>query len=394
VYNGKSFTDSVFYVALLVHKEMPEPVLIPLFNEKKLDSLLRMRNANSQQGINLNYNSGYLFKLIWQPIEKHLSGITKIYFAADGLLHKVSMAALRVNKNQVLSDKYQLIQLFSTAFAGRQTETKLSVKDKVILYGAVQFDADSAALAQSATKYQKGSFATRSLDKYAIENNTNNRFPFLPKSEEEIDTISKYASEKGMRSVSLKRTDANEESIQELSGDTTSFVLHLATHGFFNTAPSKKIPYTGNNLFTKVFENTDDPLFRTGLLFAGAENTSKNTPIKGVEDGVLTAYEISNMHFPHNKLTVLSACETALGDIDGNEGVYGLQRAFKMAGTESLIMSLWKVPDEQTTEFMKVFYKAIFNDISITDAFYRAQETMKKKYANEPNKWAGLILIK
>jgi len=95
-----------------------------------------------------------------------------------------------------------------------------------------------------------------------------------------------------------------------------------------------------------------------GLLFAGGNNTWKGRLATGVGNGIVTAYEISSsMYLPNTKLVVLSACETARGHIEGSEGVYGLQRAFKIAGAQNLVMSLWKVPDTETSEFMQVFYK-------------------------------------
>ena len=142
------------------------------------------------------------------------------------------------------------------------------------------------------------------------------------------------------------------------------------------------------------FRQSDNPLFRSGLLLSGANAAWKGKPIEGVEDGVLTAYEVSNLYLPNTKLVVLSACETGLGDIQGNEGVYGLQRAFKIAGVQNLVMSLWKVPDKETSEFMQEFYKNIFAKQSISDAFYNAQTVMKNKYRNEPYKWAAWILVR
>jgi len=90
---------------------------------------------------------------------------------------------------------------------------------------------------------------------------------------------------------------------------------------------------------------------------------------------------------------VLSACETGLGQLQGSEGVYGLQRAFKMAGTQNLVMSLWRIPDNTTSEFMQIFYERLFAKKSITQAFDEAQTVMKNKYRAQPHKWAGLIHI-
>lgn len=127
---------------------------------------------------------------------------------------------------------------------------------------------------------------------------------------------------------------------------------------------------------------------------AGAEKTWKGKPVAGIEDGILTGYEVSNMYFPNNKLVVLSACQSALGDLEGSEGVYGLQRAFKMAGSQNLVMSLWDVPDAETSEFMQAFYRNMFNNQSISKAFDQAQNTMKQKYRNTPYKWAAWVLVK
>ncbi len=143
-----------------------------------------------------------------------------------------------------------------------------------------------------------------------------------------------------------------------------------------------------------VFKQSDSPLIRSGLALAGANNVWKGKPVQGVEDGILTAYEVSNMYLPNTKLAVLSACETGLGDIQGSEGVYGLQRAFKMAGVENLIMSLWKVDDAATSEFMQECYKNLFEKQTINNAFYNAQTIMKNKYRNDPYKWAAWVLIR
>ena len=112
-----------------------------------------------------------------------------------------------------------------------------------------------------------------------------------------------------------------------------------------------------------------------------------------MEDGILTAYEISQMNLDQTELVVLSACDTGLGDIEGNEGVYGVQRAFKIAGAKYLIMSLWQVPDLQTQELMTIFYtKWLKEGMEISEAFSAAQKAMREKY-QDPYMWAGFILV-
>ena len=132
-----------------------------------------------------------------------------------------------------------------------------------------------------------------------------------------------------------------------------------------------------------------NPLFRSGLLLAGANNPHK---LGGNMDGILTAFEISNSDLHTVDLVVMSACETGLGDLKGNEGVFGLQRAFKMAGVRSIIMSLWKVPDLQTSELMELFYKYYISGNSKQMSLTMAQKELRDKYEN-PFYWAAFIVM-
>ena len=133
---------------------------------------------------------------------------------------------------------------------------------------------------------------------------------------------------------------------------------------------------------------------RSGICLAGANYAWDNKPLKGIQDGVLTSYEISNLDLSNTKLVVLSACETGLGDIIEHEGVFGLQRAFKIAGVKNLVMSLWSVPDNVTADFMIEFYRGLFEHKNIEEAFQQTQTIFRKKYPNEPFKWGAWVLIK
>ena len=138
-----------------------------------------------------------------------------------------------------------------------------------------------------------------------------------------------------------------------------------------------------------------DPLTRCGLLFAGSNialSGHSNDLPEGVQDGILTAKEISLMDLRDADLVVLSACETAQGDIT-SEGIFGLQRAFKMAGVQTIIMSLWKVNDQATQMLMTEFYTNwICKNQSKREAFKNAQNTVRAKF-EEPEYWAGFILL-
>lgn len=145
--------------------------------------------------------------------------------------------------------------------------------------------------------------------------------------------------------------------------------------------------------FSKANTNNDFPLLRSGLVLSGVNNYwGKDTILENKEDGIVTAQEISNLNLLNTDLVVLSACQTALGDINGSEGVYALQRAFKMAGVNKLLLSLWEVPDTETAELMQLFYSNFFKGDSYYSAFRKAQLTLKAKY-KDPTIWAGFVLV-
>jgi CHAT domain-containing protein len=393
-YNGKKWTDSTYYVALLLTKDKPEPQLIPLFESRQLYSLLRV--SNTSPSINVLYSSSAgrntAYELIWKPLDPYLSGIKKIYFAPAGLLFRVAFAALPINDHQVLSDKYELVQLNTTAAVINQSDNLISTADNIYLYGAIRYDVDSATLKQAVLAYNSPHESTRSIPDDPTRGSSLN---YLPGTEKEINEISSLGRQKGYAVAIISGDSATEESVKALNGTPSPAVLHMATHGFFFQDPKEKKDSMPASISAQSpFRWSDNPLMRSGLCFAGANNTWKGKPIAGMEDGILTSYEISNLYLPNTRLVVLSACKTGLGDIQGNESVYGLQRAFKIAGVENLVMSLWKVPDAETAEFMQAFYKNIFEKQPINNAFYNAQTVMKNKYKNEPYKWAAWVLVR
>ena len=160
--DGRRWTDSVLYVALVLRKG-PAPVLIPLFEKKQLDSLLVKNSFGEATSINQQYTSPDLFNLIWRPIEKYLAGISKVYFAPAGNLFRISFGALPINNQKVLSDKYQLIQLNTTATVTGQSPDFITLRDRIQLYGGIQYDADTMALKAAVSAYHDNHKTARSL---------------------------------------------------------------------------------------------------------------------------------------------------------------------------------------------------------------------------------------
>ena len=169
--------------------------------------------------------------------------------------------------------------------------------------------------------------------------------------------------------------------IKDLKDSKGFDILHFATHGFFSTENLLKIKSKINP------HQTNLELNNSGLVFANANIVER-------QKATLTAFEISEMDLSKTKLAVLSACESGLGQVYQSEGVYGMQRAFKIAGVEYIIMSLWQVPDRETKVFMTNFYKNMIEEnLSVEDAFYKTQRQMKENLL-DPVRWAGFVLLK
>lgn len=178
-----------------------------------------------------------------------------------------------------------------------------------------------------------------------------------------------------------------ESSFKSLSGKRES-LIHVATHGYF---------YNENDPAFSKFNLGDNVMVRSGLLMAGADNKWNGYDLpEGVDDGFLTSLEISNMDLRGLDLVVLSACQTGAGKIQ-SDGVFGLQRGFKMASADSILMSLWKVDDDATALLMIEFYKNwIGNGKSKREALQLAQNAVrshKERGWDSPKYWAAFILL-
>ncbi|MBI4649345.1 MAG: CHAT domain-containing protein [Bacteroidia bacterium] len=268
---------------------------------------------------------------------------------------------------------------------------------------------------------------------YSTDTSTHKLWQYLSGTLTEAEGI-KNKLESGKVPVALYTgKNATEESFKQLFGSNQTLsvpnnsgadrslqpsILHIATHGFFYPDPqghlakgsaiSKDVDSEYSNLAGQSetmlafrggttgfglwqFVKNKNPLMRSGLVMAGANNVWNQRFVGQGEDGVLTAQEVTQLDMRKTQLVVMSACETGLGEIKGSEGVYGLQRAFKMAGVKYIIMSLWQVPDKETEEFMTMFYTKFLKQKDIRKAFSETQAEMRKKY--DPYYWGAFVLI-
>ncbi|MCK6695297.1 MAG: CHAT domain-containing protein, partial [Thermoanaerobaculia bacterium] len=391
-------TDSVLYAALLLKPGTAAPAFIPLFEEKQLDALLTPLAGQGSGGPNELYGGKTgqsLYRLLWASLEPHLKGVKTVYFSPAGLLHRLNLGAIPTGKSkETIGKRHALSALGST----RQlvvTTAAPAANTAAVVFGGIRYDMDSAAIATG----EPGEFAGHRGLSFSQTDSTlrSGTWKYLKYSEREADNIQAQLQQAGFQAGAHKGYAATEEAFKQLGKDRPSpRILHVSTHGFFFPDPESNLNSEIRNpqLSEPVFKISDHPMIRSGLILAGANHAwSTGKPLGNREDGILTAYEISQMDLRHTELVVLSACETGLGDIRGNEGVYGLQRAFKIAGVKNLIMSLWQVPDFQTQELMTVFYQKWLSDnMTVHQALKAAQEEMQRR-RYEPFYWAGFVLV-
>ncbi|RCR66385.1 tetratricopeptide repeat protein [Larkinella punicea] len=418
----------IVYAALVLRPGYRHPKFIHLGKEGDLDELL-ITDTESPAQINDLYRGGVaergndktqlargraLSRLIWQPLDSLLQGVKTVYVSPAGRLHQIALAALPypADTNQRMADRFQIREVGSTrvvALRNAQIERPFAEKSfKTSLYGGITYDAN------------KGRSSSQKIDQ-SIDNKIVKAWDYLPGTQIEIDALRRLLPP--AHTTFLNREAATEGSVKALSGRAPS-VLHIATHGFFFPPPPVpqnviEIP-PGDNITIDVrelsekarkereaakrladasddrsrFQFSENPLLRSGLVMAGANYVWKGgTPIEGVDDGILTAYELSNLNLRGTELVVLSACETGLGQVRGSEGVYGLQRAVKMAGARYLLMSLWRVSDQETAEYMTLFYGQLLKKGSVPAAYDYAQSQMRTRHPKEPFKWAAFVLV-
>jgi len=399
-------TDSTQYAALLVRPGDEYPLYITLFVEDQLNHILRADQERKADYVNelyawadrgmvkLGSEKKSLYDLIWAKIEAAgLVGTKTVYYSPSGVLHRLNLGAIAADDETILSDKYNLVAMNST----RQLvipPTVTTQANDALLVGGVNFEWDSVLDEQQ----EEPLLAIRSTAEAWTESGTRGgTWSYLKWTEKEVERIASTMTTGGFKASQLTGAAATEEAIKTIGTEAASpRILHIATHGFFFPDPEISSSTRGGlGEEEPVFKSSDNPMIRSGLILAGGNYAWQNgkpvSPEK--EDGILTAYEISQMNLSNTELVVLSACETGLGDIQGNEGVYGLQRAFKIAGAKYLIMSLWQVPDRETMEFMTTFYRNWLEEkMTIPDAFRKTQREMRDRFYN-PYSWAGFVLV-
>ena len=383
--NIERFTDTTIYAAFVIQPDLKQPKYIKLFYENELLDLFSQNNS-----VNEIYNEPALslYNLIIKPLDTLLNGVKKIYISPSGLLHRISFSGISTFENKKLLEKYEIETLSNLSSIVNKKKSTANI-NSFFLFGDIDYDNEPTGF----KNYNLNNDSTLSFSRSLI----NGKWRRLISTGAEIKYISKLSDSLGIKSIIYNGQVASEENFKSIKSPT---VLHIATHGIsvpiINLQPNDKRNKYSIELVKKtpIFSRSEDPLTRSALILAGANRFwLHGETYPNHDDGILTAREVSNLDLSNCELATLSACETGLGEINGSEGVFGLQRGFKMAGVHYLIVSLWKVPDAETADFMQTFYSKWLKDKNeIKDAFRKTQLEMSDKY-KEPYKWAAFTLI-
>lgn len=369
--------ENVAYIAFTLHPGAEHPALTVMNNGDYLEG----------RGFKYLYNA-ILYKIkdnrsygsYWEPIKHSIPPETRvIYFSADGVYNLINPNTLfNEATNQYIIEEYNIRLLSSTrelldgAESGNPTNS-------AVLMGYPDYATDTA-------EQQKNS-PLLNPDNMIIADTVVNP---LPGTAAEVDTLNQILSAYNWHTSVYTRHQATEEQIKQVNSPK---LLHIATHGYF--LQDVEVNDQEKAYGIHIQNVKANPLLRSGLLLAGAQNTINGSLLDAdsvTEDGILTAYEAMNLNLDETEMVVMSACETGLGEVRNGEGVYGLQRAFMVAGAKSVIMSLWKVDDETTQELMRIFYSRWMSGENKLAAFYNAQIELKAKF-KDPLYWGGFVML-
>ena len=380
--NGDVDNSTAYYGALILRKEWVAPKAIELSQEKETDSLIKNviwqfdeeNGYDKEEWKDVSYE---LYRRIWEPLAPYIKPNDRILYSPINMLSIVPWEACVTDEGIFMNEQYEMIRLSTTKCLC--TSKHSQNVNEAVLYGGLIYDPTNTTIISNDTSQLK-----------------REGWQYLSATADEIRSIAEIFHQNKIPTHIYDKTQGTEESFKSLSGKHVS-LLHIATHGFyFNDNESKTIDFLNDiNVPFKMGRETS-VLLRSGLMLSNGQkvwiegNTSYDK-----DDGILLASEISLLDLHNVDLVTLSACQTGLGDIK-EDGVYGLQRGFKKAGVNTLLMTLWTVDDTATQILMTQFYKNLLSGQSKQKSLLSAQNYLREyddgRY-NSPGYWAAFIML-
>lgn len=377
------------YLAFLSRPERGKIELLDLGPAAELEPIIaayraeiKMKSSGDEQhdSQRLGTLAETLYRRVMGPLLPYLQGVSQLVVSPDGALNLVPFEVFAGPDQRYLVEQYAIHYLPS----GR---------DLVRLANTPRHFGDALILADPDYDLQLGPKLPRQEMVASLQGV---RFDPLPDTRVEADAIvALLRQKKGGKVRRLVGADASE---QALFGKVQPGLLHLATHGFFLQGEGDgagsganrgiKLVLTGRTEATGSAPPLDNPMLRSGIVLAGVNRSLE----QGGDAGLVTAEKILGMRLLGTDLVTLSACETGVGDVRAGEGVFGLKRAFILAGARTVVLSLWSVPSQETTELMTEFYRQMATGVAKAEALRQAQLAMLHKYSH-PFYWGAFQLV-
>jgi CHAT domain-containing protein/tetratricopeptide (TPR) repeat protein len=391
------------YLAFVVRAGQA-PLAIPVGTAESIDALVAawrsdvVAEAAPGSSQRTRLSGARLRRAIWDPIAGALKGTSEVFIVPDGTLSLVPFAALPVEPMRYVIDEAPILHYVSAErdLAVTRSVAEAASPGGLLALGGPSFD-DATQIGRSATR--RGALATHCENLHGIT------FERLDGSLREVQEVARLWNTPAERTARvLVGREANE---RVFKNEASRYgVLHLATHGFFlgdgcdppragvrgtravgglTTASSTVVDAVGR----------ENPLLLSGLALAGANRRASARADD--DDGILTAEEVASLNLSGVEWAVLSACGTGLGAIKAGEGVFGLRRAFQVAGARTVIMSLWSVDDQATREWMARLYEGRFRKhLSTAAAVHTAtiailRDRRAKRLSTAPFYWAAFV---
>lgn len=421
------------YIGFVVRSDSTSVMAVPIGSAASLDMMVNSwRNEAGGRSIAAGVSpseaerayrrtGARLRHEIWDPLRDALRDVSQVFVVPDGALNLVSFAALPSGRSQYLIEGSAAIHYLSTErdlVSGDLTSTGRGL----LAVGGPAFDErlpGARSTATAASRSSRSVSATRSPAVASALTKTRGsgceslgslRFEALPQSgpeAEDVARIWRLAAARGDGGaptaldgvIVMTGRAAKENAVkQEIAGRQ---VVHLATHGFFLGSSCKPgVPHTRAvgalaPASSRAAVVEEDPLLLAGLAFAGANHHSEAGP--GQDNGVLTAEEVAGLNLQGTEWAVLSACDTGIGEIRAGEGVFGLRRAFQIAGARTVIMSLWSVEDQSARLWMRTLYESRFQKGLSTAGAVRAaglrvlRDRRAHGQSTHPFYWAAFV---
>jgi len=377
-----SIFDGYWYVAFIITAEsedVPGYVMVPV-REKEGGKYTDYRSFMESD------SHGMLSDDLWTLLDKEIRRKKKVYFSPDGGYHKFNLESFLAHDGDFAINTYSFryVNSLKTLLL---PDFDYGHNQYALLAGDPMFNMTLASVHDPVPGE-----SMRGVSEIQTRMFPGTYLSDLPGTRVEVDSIGSMLNSFGWDCTTLTGREALENSI---STARSPRVLHLATHGYFAETPGPGMDITPAEDVRGAFDFGVDSYARSCLFLSGAQSTLHYfyDYQEGNGDGILTAWEIMEMDLDSTELVVLSACDTGLGDVLSSGGIYGLRRAFHLAGARNVLISLWKVDDQATQLLMREFYSRWLSGLDMHTALYEAKlHLLNETEFKHPRYWAAFIL--